>query len=180
MTFALQTDSLPADVSGWYASPKMDGIRAIWTGSALITRSGHKLNPPAELINNLPDARLDGELWMGPGTFDQLQSTLQKKGSKWEGVEFHIFDLAETGLIEQRQAKLQGMSEELTSNAAIKIVTHTTLENHAQLDAMEKSIVDGGGEGVVIRRPGSKYRPMRSSELVKVKRLVLDIDRWQG
>ena len=180
MTFALQTDNLPADVSGWYASEKMDGIRAIWTGSALLTRSGHKLNPPAELVANLPDSRLDGELWMGRGTFNELQSTLQKKGSNWEGVRFHIFDLAETGTVEERQAKLQSMADELTRNPSIKIADHITLKNHTQLDAMEKAIVDGGGEGVVIRRPGSKYRPMRSSELVKVKRLVPDIDRWQG
>jgi len=180
MTFALQTDNIPDDVSGWYASEKMDGIRAIWTGSALLTRSGHKLNPPAELIANLPDSRLDGELWMGRGTFNQLQSVLQKKGSTWEGVEFHIFDLAETGTVEQRQAKLQSMADELTSNPAIQIVKHITLKGHAQLDAMEKSIVDSEGEGVVMRRPGSKYRPMRSDCLVKVKRLVDDVDRWQG
>jgi ATP-dependent DNA ligase len=48
------------------------------------------------------------------------------------------------------------------------------------LDEMENSIVRNGGEGVVIRRPGSKYRPGRCGDVIKVKRLVADLDRWQG
>ena len=47
-------------------------------------------------------------------------------------------------------------------------------------EAMSPGDFARGGEGLVIRRPGSKYRPGRAGDVVKVKRLVADIDRWQG
>jgi ATP-dependent DNA ligase len=45
---------------------------------------------------------------------------------------------------------------------------------------MEVAVVNAGGEGLVIRRPGSPYRPGRIGDVVKVKRLTVDVDRWQG
>jgi ATP-dependent DNA ligase len=56
-------------------------------------------------------------------------------------------------------------------------VTHRQLTSHADLDAMEAEIVANGGEGCVIRRPGSNYRPGRMGDVIKVKRLVSDLDR---
>jgi DNA ligase-1 len=177
MQAQLLTTEIPSDVTGWWASEKYDGVRAIWTGSKLVTRHGKNLNPPAWFIAGLPaDVRLDGELWMGRGTFDALRSTIQHKGSDWRGVYFMVFDLADIGTFEDRNSDLVF----LPLPAHFKKITHHELTGHDQLDAMETNIVNAGGEGVVIRRPGSEYRPGRSGDIIKVKRLVADLDRWQG
>lgn len=176
MQAALLTSEIPSDVTGWWVSIKMDGVRAIWTGTRLLTRHGKELKAPAWFTAGLPNMRLDGELWMGNGTFDTLVSTIQRKGSDWAGVRFMVFDLADVGTFEEREATLQAA----TLPAHIERVTHRQLTNNAELDAMEAAVVAAGGEGCVIRRPGSKYRPGRKGDTIKVKRLVADLDRWQG
>ena len=176
MSATLLASEIPADVTGWWVSEKLDGIRAIWTGTALLTRNGKRLNAPKWFTATLPkDIRLDGELWMGRGTFDELVSTIQRKGSDWAGVEFHVFDVQAPGAFEERQHLL---NRQLPRH--VKAVPHLECAGHDALDAMEAAVVNAGGEGLVIRRPGHKYRPGRAGDVVKVKRLFPDLDRWQG
>lgn len=177
METALLTDSLPADVSGWWVSEKYDGVRAIWTGTKLLSRNGKDLNAPTSFTKNLPNRRLDGEIWMGRGTFDQLVSVIQKTGSYWKGVKFMVFDLAEAGTFEERYKKALGID---VRGTPIYRVKHRQLASYDDLYAMEREIVSAGGEGCVIRRPGSRYRPGRMGDTIKVKRLVADVDRWHG
>jgi len=177
MNAALLTNQIPEDVTGWLASVKFDGVRGIWNGRKLLSRNGKDLKAPASFTAGLPkNVRLDGELWMGPQTFDKLVSTIQKKGGDWNGVRFMIFDLAEPGTIEERIEALGKIKLPPHASAVI----HVPLRDHADLDNMERMIVANGGEGCVIRRPGCKYRPGRMGDVIKVKRLVADADRWQG
>jgi DNA ligase-1 len=171
---ALHTTELPEDVSGWWASEKYDGVRAIWNGRKLLSRHGKDLKAPEWFTAKLPNRRLDGELWIGRGRFDELVSVIQK--GEWLTVKFLIFDLAEPGTVEDRIATL----ESLTLPRHAMPVKHVALANHEDLDRMERIVVGIGGEGCVIRRPGSPYRPGRMGDVIKVKRLVADVDRWQG
>jgi DNA ligase-1 len=175
MNPALLASDIPADVCGWWVSEKLDGIRAIWTGTALLTRHGKRLNAPKWFTDSMPDIRLDGELWMGRGTFDRLVSTIQRKNSDWSGVEFHVFDVQAVGTFEERQHKL---NRPLPRH--VRVVPHLECAGHDALDAMEAAVVNAGGEGLVIRRPGSPYRPGRIGDCIKIKRLTVDVDRWQG
>jgi DNA ligase-1 len=174
---ALLTSEIPADVSGWWVSEKYDGVRAIWNGRKLLSRNGKDLKAPKWFTDNLPkNLRLDGELWMGRGTFDTLVSVIQRKDANWQGVKFMVFDLADVGEFESRNRILQSASLPFH----VVAVPHLPLASHAELDALERDIVNASGEGCVIRRPGSKYRPGRMGDTIKVKRLVEDCDRWQG
>jgi DNA ligase-1 len=177
MTLQLLTDHIPADVSGWWVSEKYDGVRAIWTGTKLLTRNGKDLKAPAWFTAGLPEnVRLDGELWMGRTTFELLVSVIQKKDSDWDGVKYMVFDLAGSGTFEDRNQELFSM----TLPPQILGALHWSLKDRDDLDYIEKGIVGQGGEGCVIRRPGCKYRPGRMGDVIKVKRLVADVDRWQG
>ena len=180
MQAALLTSEIPSDVTGWWVSEKFDGVRAIWTGTRLLTRHGKELKAPAWFTKDLPNLRLDGELWMGRGTFDALVSTIQRKGSDWDGVQFLVFDLADTGTFEERFERLVAASDMGAIGASATVVAHRQLTKNTDLDAMESAVVTAGGEGCVIRRPGSKYRPGRKGDVIKVKRISKDIDRWQG
>lgn len=171
---ALLTDNLPADVAGWWVSEKYDGVRAIWTGTKLLSRNGKDLNAPEWFTRGLPNRRLDGELWMGRGTFDTLVSHIQT--GDWYGVRYMVFELAEPGTFEERNAAMWNIR--LPHHCWR--VRHTILRGHDELTRRERAIVSMGGEGCDIRRPGSKYRPGRAGDTIKVKRLVADVDRWQG
>ncbi len=175
----LLTSEIPSDVTGWWVSEKYDGVRAIWTGTRLLTRNGKDLRPPAWFTAGLPAVRLDGELWMGRGTFPALVATLQRKGSDWAGVRYMVFDLAEAGEFEDRFRRLVSLSD-MGAIGAADVAPQYLLRGNWALDMWEQSIVDGGGEGCVIRRPGCLYRPGRMGDVIKVKRLVADVDRWQG
>jgi DNA ligase-1 len=169
---ALLTTEIP-DPTGWLVSIKMDGCRAVWTGNALISRNGHEWKPPAWFTAGMPRHRLDGELWAGNGSFPQLVSTIQRHGSDWHGVGFHVFDLAEHGTVEDRIARL----ESIQLPAHVHRVRHELCGGIHDLDRRERDVVEAGGEGLVIRRPGSPYRPGRAGDLVKIKRIHPDLDR---
>ena len=47
-------------ISEYLVSEKLDGIRARWTGTQLITRNGNPIYPPPWFIRNLPTEPLDG------------------------------------------------------------------------------------------------------------------------
>lgn len=95
------------DVSGWWASEKLDGHRAFWDGgisrglmaaevpyanvakdhrlkdvrfaTGLWSRYGHPIHAPSWFLDELPiGTNLDGELWIARGKF-QLVSTTCKK-----------------------------------------------------------------------------------------------------
>lgn len=171
----LLTTEIP-DPTGWHLSTKLDGIRAVFSGSRLLTRSGHDLKPPAWFLARFPAVRTDGELWMGDGTFDRLASTIQRHGSDWMGVEYHVFDLAGPGTFEERQAALR----KLVLPDHVHLVRHRICAGWDDLDREEREVVANGGEGCVIRRPGSLYRPGRMGDVVKIKRIAEDAERWQG
>lgn len=168
----LLTTEIP-NPTGWHLSTKLDGVRAVWTGTRLLSRHGHDLRPPAWFTAQLPAIRLDGELWLGNQTFPRLLSVIQRHGGDWSGVQYHVFDLADVGTFEDRLQRLQ----RLQLPGHVIAIPHRICTGMDDLDAEEKRIVAAGGEGCVIRRPGCLYRPGRSGDVVKVKRIHPDIFR---
>ena len=66
------------DLAQWWVSEKLDGVRAYWDGRQLISRQGNRFAAPAWFTAGFPDTPLDGELWMGRGTFDELSGTVRQ------------------------------------------------------------------------------------------------------
>ena len=73
-----------------WISEKLDGVRAFWNGSMLISRHGSKMKCPGWFVEQLPkDFSLDGELWIGRGTFEILNGTLNSNDSLgWKRIQF--------------------------------------------------------------------------------------------
>ncbi|MBS3779116.1 MAG: hypothetical protein KGY41_01840 [Desulfovermiculus sp.] len=42
------------DISGWYMSEKLDGIRGYWDGENLLTRSGRTIHAPGWFTHDFP------------------------------------------------------------------------------------------------------------------------------
>ena len=162
---------LPDNPTGWFMSEKLDGCRCFWTGERFLSRNGNTFPAPDHWRQGMPHCRMDGELWMGRGTFPDLVSTIQRKGSDWQGVRFMAFDLADLHKpIETRLALLSRLT--LPPHAAL--VPHRVCTGWNDLDSTEAETVAAGGEGLCIRPPQSNYRP---GNFVKVKRLFPDLDR---
>ena len=162
---------IPKDPSGWWLSEKLDGVFCRWSGTAFLSRNGHRFTPPASWLIGMPSSMLDGELWMGRGTFDSLVSSIQRRKSDWQGIRFMVFDLAQLHLpIEARHAALG----RLQLPPWVQLVNHRRCLSEADLDASEAGVVSSGGEGLVLREPQSFYRP---GNFIKVKRYHRDLDR---
>src|SRR6059058_5282963 len=50
-----------ADLSGWWMSEKLDGVRAYWDGRQLISRLGNTFQAPDWFLQGFPESPLDGE-----------------------------------------------------------------------------------------------------------------------
>jgi DNA ligase-1 len=84
------------DVSHYWVSEKLDGVRASWDGRNLQFRSGNPVPAPQWFVDALPRQPLDGELWLGRGSFDQLSSIVRRQSpedAEWRRVRYMIFEL---------------------------------------------------------------------------------------
>src|SRR4051812_18594085 len=69
------------DLNGWWLSEKMDGVRAYWNGEKLIAKQGKKIDCPNWFTEGLPSGiKLDGELWLGRGQYENTMSMLKDNG----------------------------------------------------------------------------------------------------
>ena len=91
-------------LDGYVVSEKLDGVRALWDGKSLKSRSGKDFSPPKCWVENLPDFALDGELFIARGKFEEVLSVVSKgdsqcekcKCEEWGKVGYFIFDVPQS------------------------------------------------------------------------------------
>jgi len=159
------------DLSDWWMSEKLDGVRAYWDGKQFLSRLGNLYHAPAWFIDGLPATPLDGELWIDRKKFQRTVSIVrrQDKSDLWKEVKFLVFDApAAAGGFE---ARLDFLKDALARGAAkfARLHAHERCRNLESLRAELARIESLGGEGLMLRQPGSKYVAGRSSTLLKVK-----------
>ncbi len=159
------------DLTGWWMSEKLDGVRAYWDGKQFLSRQGNIYHAPDWFIEGLPASPLDGELWIDRKRFQRTVSIVrrQDKSDLWNEVRFLVFDApAAAGGFEERLTYIQ---DTLAIPAArfARQHHHERCQNAAALRAELSRIEALGGEGLMLRQPGSKYVAGRSSSLLKVK-----------
>ncbi len=142
-----------ADLAGWLLSEKLDGVRALWTGSALVSRGGTRLLAPPSWTAGLPaGVPLDGELWAGRGRFDETSSTARSAAAgdaAWARITFMVFDAPQAhGAFEARLATAEAA---LVHASAARIVAHAPARDNAEVAARLQEVIDAGGEGLMVR-----------------------------
>ena len=164
------------DPTGWWISEKLDGVRCYWNGYTFMSRTGKPYNPPSFFISSLPsDISLDGELWLGRKQFQECVSIARCSDNgkndmqRWHKMKYMIFDVPCLDLpFEERIGYLQAIVESV-QNPYLQIVEQIRCKglNHMLeiLDKVEKK----GGEGIMLRKPGSLYQGTRTNALLKVK-----------
>jgi len=154
---------------GWWMSEKLDGVRAIWTGSEFISRNGKVFPVPASKKKTMPSGVvLDGELYGGRGKFQATVGKIRK--GDLCGVTFMVFDLISDDVFETRYEALNA----LKMPSWCKVVKHSRCNSFTHLESFERKILAAGGEGVMLRERKSKYIHGRSNSLLKVKRFRND------
>ncbi len=163
-----------ADLTGWWISEKLDGIRAYWDGKQFISRLGNAFLAPDWFLDGLPDSPLDGELWIARKAFQRTSGIVrrQDKSDLWKEVRYLVFDApAHGGAFEERVAFLSDLSRRWkTAYAAIH--EHTLCQGVDHLREELARVEALGGEGLMLRQPRSKYVAGRSATLLKVKSFV--------
>mmetsp|Transcript_6410 Transcript_6410/g.13121 ORF Transcript_6410/g.13121 Transcript_6410/m.13121 type:complete len:510 (+) Transcript_6410:42-1571(+) len=162
------------DYTGWWLSEKLDGVRALWTGSRFLSRQGNQYIAPTWFVRGLPrDEELDGELFVGRGEFQRCVSIVRRldAGEEWNAVTFCVFDLCtplrRSEPFEARWARLQTLLERAPSH--VRLHPQVEVTGPAHVTAELEKVQAWGGEGLMLRRPGSAYETGRSQTLLKVK-----------
>lgn len=160
-----------ADLSGWWMSEKLDGVRAYWDGQQFLSRQGNLYHAPDWFVEQLPSTPLDGELWIDRKKFQRCVSIVrrQDKSDLWNEVKFLVFDApAAGGGFEDRL----GFVKDALASARNKFAApheHSLCSSLDHLREELQRIEALGGEGLMLREPGSRYAAGRSTSLLKVK-----------
>ena len=160
------------DLSEFWISEKLDGVRAYWNGKKLITRQGNIINAPKWFIASLPKTPLDGELWIGRSKFDLVSGIIRQKvpdESEWRNVKYMIFDMpGSLKTFNNRKIELEDLVKNINSSH-IQFVEQLKIPSHKELQKFLGQVTAKGGEGLMLQRGNSLYQATRSNDLQKLK-----------
>ena len=160
------------DVTQYLVSEKLDGVRAVWDGLQLRFRSGKPIHAPAWFIAGLPKQALDGELWLGRGSFERLSGIVRKEtpvDAEWRQVRYMIFELpGASGSFEERVAQI-GQVVRQTDVPWLQEIEQFSVVDRSSLQKRLSTVVKAGGEGLMLHRADAVYETGRSDTLLKLK-----------
>lgn len=161
------------DVSEYWKSEKLDGIRALWDGNHLYTRNGNQIYAPTWFTDQLPKVRLEGELWAGRGKFHLVQSTVldhTPSDTAWREIKFMLFDMpGAAGDYQKRYYNILHWVS-LIDESHVGYIEHVPIKNEKALFHQLDNIDERNGEGLMLRKITSRYQAGRSNDLLKLKR----------
>lgn len=159
------------DVTRYWVSEKLDGVRAHWDGATLRFRSGNPVPAPAWFVAALPPRPLDGELWLGRGGFERLVGIVRRASpddADWRQVRYMIFELPDApGDFTARAAAIRA----LVAAAGLPWLGAVEQFRVADAGALRRrlaAVVRDGGEGLMLHRADAPYETGRSAALLKL------------
>ena len=158
-------------IRDYLVSEKLDGVRGVWNGKQLLTRTGRMITAPSWFTQDFPDHPLEGELWMGRGTFEQMSGLVRRKiplDVEWKKVKFMVFDFpsSELGFGLRYQTLVKDLAN---MSAYIIVVEQKRISSLAELNIWFERVVKQGGEGLMLHRQTSLYIAGRNKDLIKFK-----------
>jgi len=146
---------------GWCMSEKFDGVRAIWTSTELKTRTGSTIKAPEWFVSRLPrDHGLDGELWLGHGRFDEVNTMFRSANDeRWHEAKYMVFDLLDPLTIHDPYCDRYRLLQKLDLRPPLVLVKQQPIDSLEHATNYLHLVVDQGGEGIVVRDPDAAYMP---------------------
>ena len=161
-----------SDISNYLVSEKYDGVRAIWTGKALLTRQGNPISAPEWFTAPLPAVWLDGELWTQRQDFDALSGIVRTQtpdDKLWREVSYMVFDMPDADLpFEQRYNNYSRLVEQINADH-IQAVNQQRFDSNHALSEHLQALVEKGAEGLMLHLATATHRASRSDALLKLK-----------
>lgn len=160
------------DVSRYLVSEKLDGVRAIWDGESLRFRSGRAIKAPQWFIAGLPKQALDGELWLGRGSFERLSGIVRREqpdDAEWRSVRYMIFELPGVpGSFRERVTAIRELVRQADVPWLQEIEQFQAVDRSSLQERLDQ-VVQAGGEGLMLHRADAAYETGRSDTLLKLK-----------
>ena len=184
---------------GWYASEKFDGYRCLiyyeYTGRLVfISRAQKEFNVPDWFKEAMPSKKLlkgrvlDGELWAGRENF-QMMGTVRKKipvEEEWLNISFNVYDITNDGktfldrqkdlinIVKIAKASWNKKRKDLPYpydkyESPLVYTEQKKITSIKRMEEYYKTIIDVGGEGIMLKHPLSLYKGGRSSDMLKYK-----------
>ncbi len=160
------------DVTQYLVSEKLDGVRAVWDGRRLRFRSGKSIHAPAWFVDALPAQPLDGELWIGRGSFERVSGIVRKEtpiDAEWHQVRYMVFELpGAPGSFRQRVDQISQLVHQ-ANVPWLQRIDQATVSDLNELQQWLATVLDSGGEGLMLHRADAVYETGRSDTLLKLK-----------
>jgi len=184
---------------GWIMSEKFDGYRALFRYNdqghgEFISRSGKSFNAPPWFLESMPsqnilkDMILDGELWAGRDNF-QLMGTVRKKipiDEEWIQIQYQVYDITTLSttflqrltclkkLISNCDVRWNLLKKSLgypyhTLDSPLIYANQTKIKSMNHMKSFYESVIQSGGEGIMLKHPLQPYQHGRSPNLLKYK-----------
>lgn len=156
------------EVNEYWISEKLDGVRARWDGSKLISRGGREFAAPAWFTEGFPNIELDGELWSKRGDYENISSITARRSAHdgWKALTLMVFDLpSHGGKFSERVAAIS----KLSAPHLEPVQQFRVADNHQLMRLLDRAIADGA-EGLMLHHQNALYRSGRSNDLMKLKR----------
>ena len=178
LAHSYEKENPPPNPKGWWVSEKLDGVRAYWNGQDFFSRAGNKYEVPDFFKEGLPsDHHLDGELWLGREQFEACVGIVRttkhsaQNLEDWKKVKYLVFDAPVIqGKVDVRYEERHAACERITASAPYaSAVEIQKCNGKTHMEELLSDITNNGGEGIMLREPGSLYERTRSHSLLKVK-----------
>ena len=160
------------DPAPYLVSEKLDGVRAIWDGQSLKTRSGRLIKAPAWFVDALPAMALDGELWIARQRFDEVSGIVRREvpiDAEWRKVRYMLFELpGAIGTFAERVDRMQAIVGK-ANVPWLQVIEQHPAVNRENLKKLLARVVRQGGEGLMLHRADAPYEAGRSDTLLKLK-----------
>lgn len=176
----------------WYAEQKLDGERRIirvtpdsvstWSRigtlhkfAPLLRRNGSmQPNPLEEELKRLPECVVDAEIQVPGGKSWDVKAS--KNADKLVLVLFDIIEVLGQSICglpqSTRNEYLDTVSQRLTEGGRVTVAARYSRDD-APFQTFYDTVVDNGGEGLMLKRRSGLYRPgMRSDAWLKVKQVI--------
>ena len=139
--------------------PKINGIRATWDGSNLVTRNNRVIACVPHIVEEIKKAGLshypfDGELYTDKVSFQVLNGLIRRKKTSdaHDSIKFYAFDLAESHVLqEKRLVDLLEATKGLKHTQFVKTIKGGKAEDHYN------KFLSDGYEGLIARGNNSLY-----------------------
>lgn len=159
-----------------YASMKLDGVRAIWDGEKLLSRTLKPIPNRAlqqQFRELSPPAWWDGELIVGNPFDKAVYRKTVSSVMTYEGLaeaHWYVFDSIVEAPFSQRLLQLN------TLPPLVHKLTQYELHNAEEVLKLEQEALEVGYEGLILRNPNALYKngrsTLREQGMLKVKRFT--------